>query len=769
MTRRDLPLAASLLPLLLALLPAYGRVLADGTWRVPVLLAGALAIVVAATVRALRGGPLGAAVVSLLGLVSTLYVLVLPDVGLLPDASSWGAYRGLLEQAALDLREQPSPAPTTTGFLAALVTAAWLVGHLAHELLVRLRSPGAALVPVLVLWAVPLAIPVGDAGAGALARTLPFLAAAGLVLLLGGDAAPEGDRPPRVTASGLAVGAGTLAAVLIAPTLLPAYDAAAMLDLGGSADPRGYQPIVDVSERLQQPTERDVLLVRADHRSYLRLAGLDSFDGNTWRLGPSGESSYRPPDDALFPGTRALPPEEPAQATTEVTAEVEVLDLANIYVPAPYQPTAITGPLRDQVVWSTDGGFLATWSVAEAGPDRPRVGVTQGASYRVEAQRPTPTVEQLRAAEADEATRQRWTQLPGDFGLGELAEQVYADAGAASDVDRALALQRWFTDTDRFTYDLDVPPLRGPDALRDFVADDRRGYCEYFATAMAVMLRETGIPARVAVGFLPGEVTLAADEAEGRDLTEYTVSTGDAHAWVEVLFPGYGWITFEPTPRDDGAQMEPTEQDLAPQETVAERQARAEEEAEAADDEAADEPDAPEDVPEPEVEEPQAQERDTADAADDERSGASGWLLGLALLAAVAALLVVVSRPRQAVAGSDAAGRIVTAQRQVLLAGQRYASPRQPAETLPELLTRWRDEGRVDADAVRFASLAQSAAFGGTVGDGEADRGAALAESIEAQLRATADRRERLTAPLRPTWDALRERLERLRARLPVG
>jgi hypothetical protein len=126
----------------------------------------------------------------------------------------------------------------------------------------------------------------------------------------------------------------------------------------------------------------------------------------------------------------------------------------------------------------------------------------------------------------------------------------------------------------RFTYSLDVPALRGDDALQRFVLEDRVGYCEYFATAMAVMLRASGIPARVAVGFLPGAVTLAADPEAGRDLTEFTVSTEDAHAWVEVLFPGYGWVTFEPTPRSDQTQLVPTAENLAPVENLREQRAR---------------------------------------------------------------------------------------------------------------------------------------------------------------------------------------------------
>ena len=81
----------------------------------------------------------------------------------------------------------------------------------------------------------------------------------------------------------------------------------------------------------------------------------------------------------------------------------------------------------------------------------------------------------------------------------------------------------------------------GPDPLADFLFNVRAGHCEYFSTAMVVMLRTQGIAARVVNGFLPGEY----NEAAGA----YTVRQSDAHSWVEVYFPETNsWVTFDPTP-----------------------------------------------------------------------------------------------------------------------------------------------------------------------------------------------------------------------------
>ena len=93
---------------------------------------------------------------------------------------------------------------------------------------------------------------------------------------------------------------------------------------------------------------------------------------------------------------------------------------------------------------------------------------------------------------------------------------------------------------ENYVYTLDLK-AGGPDPLADFVFNVKQGHCEYFATAMAVMVRTQGIASRVVNGFLPGEY----NEAAGA----YTVRQSDAHSWVEVYFPQTdSWVTFDPTP-----------------------------------------------------------------------------------------------------------------------------------------------------------------------------------------------------------------------------
>jgi transglutaminase-like putative cysteine protease len=751
--RRDLPLAAGVALVVLSTLPAFARVFSDTGWRSAALFAAGLSLLLAVAIRRLRLPWLVSGVVSAVGLIVTLYILLLPPGPLLPGVEQLREIMVLLDQGLVELRETPAPAPSLPGLLVLVVGGFWLITHVVHEVVVRWRHAGLGLIPAAVLWAAPLAVP------GLTDQTwpnaLPFLAAAGLLLLLSGedDLGLPSDRWRPVPAAGLAVGSVAIVVALVAPGLLPGYDQDAWVDLGGRADPRGYQPIVDVSDRLKLPEERDVLRVFSPQRNYLRLAGLDSFDGFTWRLGTTDDGSYRPDAGSLFSARDVLPPEEPATATTPIFVDVEVLALENIYVPVPYQPVQILGPNRGDMVWSTEGGFLATWDTVDGElAGQPRVGVREGFEYRVQAARPTPTFDQLSEVVYDEATLARWTALPREYpALRAQADEVFAEAGAETVVEQALALQDWFARDGGFTYDLDVPALRGDDALERFVLEDQVGYCEYFATGMAVMLREVGIPARVAVGFLPGQLTTEADPAAGRELNEFTVSTRDAHAWVEVLFPDYGWVTFEPTPRDDQTQIVPTAEDLAPLENERERQARElEESLEETPEDDPTTPDRDDAITPPQMELPEEPQAGSPEAGGVEGEPSRWPLVAFLLVLVSVGAVLAVSRSRHPRLGhGDARHRVLAAQRHLFAIAADHGIGRRDAETAPEVVSRWYDEGRVDGRAPRFAVLAQRAAFGGDVDDHLADEAEQLVRDLEGLLRASVDRRDRALAPVR--------------------
>lgn len=132
--------------------------------------------------------------------------------------------------------------------------------------------------------------------------------------------------------------------------------------------------------------------------------------------------------------------------------------------------------------------------------------------------------------------------LAANRDLYELARRVTRQA--RTPYAAAVILEAWFRDPAKGEFRYDQHPPAAPSStyppLLDFVLNHRRGYCQHFAGAMALMLRFLGVPARVAAGFTSGTYD--------SDSGTWTVTDHNAHAWVEVFFPGYGWLPFDPTP-----------------------------------------------------------------------------------------------------------------------------------------------------------------------------------------------------------------------------
>jgi transglutaminase-like putative cysteine protease len=136
-----------------------------------------------------------------------------------------------------------------------------------------------------------------------------------------------------------------------------------------------------------------------------------------------------------------------------------------------------------------------------------------------------------------EKIREVYLQLPPlDPRIPDLARRVTASAD--NPFDKAVTLESYLRSNYGYTLNLTGKP--GDDPLARFLFDTREGHCEYFASAMAIMLRSIGIPSREVNGFLPGEY----NDLGG----DYIVRASDAHSWVEVYFPSTGWLTFDPTP-----------------------------------------------------------------------------------------------------------------------------------------------------------------------------------------------------------------------------
>jgi transglutaminase-like putative cysteine protease len=134
--------------------------------------------------------------------------------------------------------------------------------------------------------------------------------------------------------------------------------------------------------------------------------------------------------------------------------------------------------------------------------------------------------------------QRRYTQLPPDHDrrIDQLAVEI--TRGATTEVEIARRIEGHLRSA--YSYTLDLQRVEDGDPVADFLFNTRAGHCEYFASAMTLMLRSRRVPARLVNGFQMGEYNDAADV--------YTVRQSDAHSWVEVFFPKHGWVAFDPTP-----------------------------------------------------------------------------------------------------------------------------------------------------------------------------------------------------------------------------
>jgi transglutaminase-like putative cysteine protease len=164
-----------------------------------------------------------------------------------------------------------------------------------------------------------------------------------------------------------------------------------------------------------------------------------------------------------------------------------------------------------------------------------------GQDYVVEAELSNPTIQELKTAGVDypDWIKDRYLQLPPT--ITERTKQLTSEItqGLETPFDKTTAIINFLRNPDNYTYqEIIPPPPADQDVVDWFLFDSRTGFCNYFASAAVVMLRQEGIPARLAVGYATGE-----KQDDGR----YIVRQREAHAWPEVYFPNYGWVEFEPT------------------------------------------------------------------------------------------------------------------------------------------------------------------------------------------------------------------------------
>ncbi len=542
------PYLAALATLLAAgtLLP----VLTSNTWAWSALLVVALVTVTGIALRAVTRTPaLVVAGQAALGAIAVtmLYARDQAVLGFLPGPEALRTLAGLANDGLAATRQFATPAPPVRGITFLLTLGVLAVAVAVDAFAVTWGTSVAAGLPLLVLYCVPAAVLPGGASWVSFA-----MVAGGWLILLGHDGrlrvngwgrvlrkGPDNGRRrfgeddlEVMGASARRLGALTVAAAIVVPMLLPSL-ADGLINPSGQGTGTGIgdgpgatsiDPILTLRQNLTTRSTAPVLTYTTNQASppTLRLVTDDQFDGATWKTSDGRRSA----NHDLAGDLPAPPGLATTVGATAYTMRVKVTTLTQQYLPVPY-------PARNVDV-------NGRWAYSEDDLDIvSRGGTTKGLGYSVDYLDVQPTVTQLQAAGApSQDLVDRYTRVPDYLSpkIAELAKRITAKA--TTEYDKAAALQAYFRTSGGFTYDTTVDTSNSADAVSVFLAS-KRGYCVQFSSAMAVMARMLGIPARIGVGFLPGiKVTNG----------KFSVSLNDAHAWPELYFEGAGWVRFEPTP-----------------------------------------------------------------------------------------------------------------------------------------------------------------------------------------------------------------------------
>jgi transglutaminase-like putative cysteine protease len=259
----------------------------------------------------------------------------------------------------------------------------------------------------------------------------------------------------------------------------------------------------------------------ADSPAYWQGAIFSAFDGRSW-------TAHGPFTQWLSgPGATQLAPADPTSQADDVvsTYKVRVLTTTPLdVVLAPGHPTSYAG--SGHVIDDTDGtphivhpaatGAATTYTVSSTLPKDPAAVGSKGADL----------------------TDPQWLTMPADLPARVTALAASIVASSTSRLDAVNAVDDYLRSNEKYNLNSPVPKA-GDDAVDDFLFVSHLGFCEQFATAAVIMLRSQGIPARFVTGYVDGDTSI--------DKGERVFSGSDAHAWVQVFYPGVGWVNSDPT------------------------------------------------------------------------------------------------------------------------------------------------------------------------------------------------------------------------------
>ena len=468
----------------------------------------------------------------------------------LPTLDTVLAFNNLLVEFRETIQNYAAPAPTNRGVTLAIGLLIGVTAIVVDHLAVMRRSPAMAGLPLLAAFLI------SASNSGEALHPMYFVVAGAVwLLMLGrqgisslrrwGTTVPMSTAGRKTTddregaygyaALGRTLAAAGLAAAVVVPVLVPHLPTRYLIDgLGRSTESTGFsdgqiglKSTVDLQKSLGSRSKAPVLTYTTNARTAtpLRVGVLENYANDQWRPESSDVRYSRRPELRLPDELGADVPREQYRIS---------VDESRIEAPQIAAPTPLVSADLDGVPWGLDDNMVAS------------VNRSAGSySFTYLALNPSPETLAQPVRGATGGYREQDLQVdPSSQALvAEVLDQVVPDG--ANRIETARAIQKYLRSDGGFRYSLTLPETvkndqgqdERPDAVSLFLRS-KIGYCTQFATAMVMMARQSGIPARLAIGFLPGTAQQGT----------YTVRASDAHAWPELFFEGVGWLAFEPTP-----------------------------------------------------------------------------------------------------------------------------------------------------------------------------------------------------------------------------
>ncbi|ASN40220.1 transglutaminase TgpA family protein [Paeniglutamicibacter terrestris] len=511
--------------------------------------------------------PTAAGILTAVLILTVLFFANTAVLGFIPTGSTVRALLRVWAQANAEMGSQVPPVATTGVITFSVCLWAAVITLAVDTLAFAIRAPALAGIPLAMLVAIAALFEPHGAGIVPVALTilgfLLILAAerslststrAGVprALEIANPTEPSarfsaGARRSGVLIQGGLILAGSMVALLVLPILIPGFSKGMLSE--GTRPSWGQQatnidPLISLGNDLRSRSSGTVLHYFTDSTEpvYLRTSVIGNLTAERWE--PDAAAYRVPATESLmtltFPGA--------FEASEPTFTRVITDSYRGVWMPLPANAITLNG-LDESWRWSAENGTLrAAENYTPAAADITVMSVNPKITAR--------GLSELSGSFPDGYFSEvdgQYLDLPADAP----ASLASATAEAIKDADQdaysqSVAIQDYLRSR-AFSYSEQTPVRDGYDGSGMEVIDaflrEKSGYCVHFASTMALMARELGIPSRLVTGYAPGTATGEVISGQNQsELAEFTVSSRNAHAWPELYLPGAGWVAFEPTP-----------------------------------------------------------------------------------------------------------------------------------------------------------------------------------------------------------------------------